>query len=140
VTTVIETPKKTAIKQWIKELKSGEHNQGQGALKSSEDGKVYYCCLGVLAEKVLEKEFFHAEWGEWSYGEQGNTGVLLSEDSEALGLDENITQEELVFFNDDYGLYISELADREWVLVKLNDNGYTFEQIANIIEELGWAE
>jgi hypothetical protein len=134
------TTKKEAINRWVHELKSGEYQQGTGALKSGDDEFIYYCCLGVLAEKVLGREFFKDGWEEWAYGENGNTGVLMSEDSEALGLTENITQEELVFFNDKHDLYISDLADREWALVKLNDNGYNFEQIAGIIEELGWAE
>jgi hypothetical protein len=38
--------------QWLTELRSGRHKQGQSwlAIKSSEDGVVRKCCLGVLAE------------------------------------------------------------------------------------------
>ena len=43
------------IKQkWLEELRSGNHKQGVGTLKSVEaDGSLAYCCLGVLQEKVL---------------------------------------------------------------------------------------
>lgn len=46
------------IKQkWLEELRSGNHKQGVGTLKSVEaDGSFAYCCLGVLQEKVLGEE------------------------------------------------------------------------------------
>ena len=42
--------------KWLEELRSGNHKQIIGTLKGETiDGDVGYCCLGVLAEKVLGK-------------------------------------------------------------------------------------
>ena len=39
--------------QWLKDLRSGEFEQGRGKLCSEER---QYCCLGVLAERVAVKK------------------------------------------------------------------------------------
>ena len=43
--------------KWLKELRSGKHNQVQGTLCGTTiDGEVGYCCLGVLHKVVLGRK------------------------------------------------------------------------------------
>lgn len=43
--------------EWLKRLRSGEWNQGQGTLCAVDvqTGQRSYCCLGVLAEIAVER-------------------------------------------------------------------------------------
>lgn len=36
--------------KWLNALKSGQYLQGRAKLKYDNDGIIYHCCLGVLAE------------------------------------------------------------------------------------------
>ncbi len=38
---------------WVKALRSGIFRQGKGRLHRCNNGKNYYCCLGVLQEAVI---------------------------------------------------------------------------------------
>lgn len=38
--------------QWLDALRSGEYEQGEGELCTDNDGRLEYCCLGVLARVV----------------------------------------------------------------------------------------
>lgn len=43
--------RKDVAKKWVKALRSGKYNQGQGCLKqTNRNNKTYHCCLGVLCE------------------------------------------------------------------------------------------
>lgn len=43
--------KKEIAKKWVKALRSGKYNQGQGCLKqTTSNNKTFHCCLGVLCE------------------------------------------------------------------------------------------
>lgn len=37
---------------WLNNLKSGKFTQGKVQLRSIINGKIHYCCLGVLAETI----------------------------------------------------------------------------------------
>ena len=44
------------INKWVKELRSGNHAQTRGTLKRKiDENQVGYCCLGVFVEKVAGK-------------------------------------------------------------------------------------
>jgi hypothetical protein len=40
-------------REWIAALRSGEYIQGKWKLSRQKDGVTTYCCLGVVASKVL---------------------------------------------------------------------------------------
>jgi hypothetical protein len=97
--------------KWIDALRSGKYKQGKGCLRSGDN----YCCLGVLCDIVDPKYFTHGTNGYRSYLPlhiQDRVGI---EDPDGR-LHHSIGQ-----FN---------------TLIGLNDSAeYTFEQIADIIEE-----
>lgn len=103
---------KPDIKQaWLTALRSGDYQQGQGYLRQGDQ----YCCLGVLCD--LYGKAVGPEWDEYDSG----------------------------------GVYAMHCADttlpiqvQKWAdlmspnpidLIALNDDGSTFEELANIIEE-----
>ena len=119
---------------WVKALRSGEYEQGVGAL--CENGK--YCCLGVLAdiaskkgvtEKYITSDgagFYHdvhpagTEYGAssvlphlvlaWAYMEQGNA----------------------------YGNFTDPFNGRIHTLTAINDaDRFSFDKIADIIDYFG---
>ena len=49
--------KKEVAKKWVKALRSGKYNQGDGCLKQTniKKNKTYHCCLGVLCELYNEQ-------------------------------------------------------------------------------------
>ena len=106
--------------QWINALRSGEYSQGAGHLRNL-DG---FCCLGVLCD-IYSKET-GTQWepdfnGRFSlfYGESNYLPEVVKE---WAGLDRQNP-----WVNTSEGA-ITELA-------YLNDNGTTFSEIAQMIEE-----
>ena len=100
---------KTEIKaKWLEELRSGKHHQITGTLKDQfGNGEYGYCCLGVLAEKVMglevrimDEDIPYDMGDPFVYGELGKIlGECLS----------------------------AQCSDK-------NDDGYTFSEIADYIE------
>ena len=126
---------KDAKALWLTALRSGEYEQSSGALKGvSEDGKVGYCCLGVLTDIAIKTG---AVDGDWIYREATDShayrlrggraeGTLLPWDvAEWAGVRANGDPRE------DFGSEPCTNLD----LPALNDGGLPFEVIANIIEK-----
>lgn len=94
-------------KQWVTALRSGDYKQGKNVLETL-DGK--FCCLGVLAKikgKLNNRAFYGSVTALKTY--HGGYCYLSASD---LGND--LTQE---------------------TLMEMNDNGITFDKIADFIEE-----
>ena len=132
-------------------LRSGEFQQCSGRLKRFDaDGNASYCCLGVLQEVVSGEVSHGAADGEFDM--QGNPLC------DAVPPMEWLTANGIKFF-DHLGyavtvptIYVTELEpteeDDEGNLIKLpptetcesaaslNDNGCTFEEIADFLEPL----
>lgn len=125
-------------KEWVAALRSGKYKQAVGKLKKTdEDGALRYCCLGVACDLVglkgeeLENGLFvfpksHGSW-------MTTDSLLPREAMEWLGVDV-----------DGPSVYTEEVGDNgesEYdELAQLNDNGYSFDQIAALIEEQGLVE
>jgi hypothetical protein len=108
----------TNAKLWVDELRSGKYKQGQGYLFN--DG--CYCCLGVACELYQQKV------GDLEIREildrrlyDGEEGILPEKVSKWLGLS---TME---------GDYFDEFRGTT-TLHERNDDGDTFEEIADLIE------
>jgi hypothetical protein len=113
-------------KQWVRALRSEDYAQGTDWLNA--DGR--YCCLGVLCELaveagVVEKEVYDEEDSTFMYGRGGDSMVLPKEVQHWSGL------------IDPYGKYPGfSFRDREILsLARDNDEGKSFAEIADIIEE-----
>lgn len=100
--------------KWVAALRSGEYAQSTGSLRGPEG----FCCLGVLCE-ISKQE----------------TGFGIPENLKENCYDENIgvTVRKWAGLSKDYGdtVCINGVMD---MLTEHNDNGKTFDQIADAIE------
>lgn len=138
----IKTEKQILMEQWLDALRSGDYEQGNGAMReqrSSEQPR--YCCLGV-ADEVCFGATWQEKFVDHAYqDDMGSAGSLPDERRDALGLDEDATEEDLDKYYKLRGLrdHYSDPPSREQLLIWLNDDGISFDQIAEFIEERGWA-
>jgi hypothetical protein len=113
---------------WIAALRSGEYEQGEGALRQEfvDIGESLYCCLGVLCDLYAKSVENSPAWTSGDASEHirrygGRESYPPYFVMEWAGLD----SEEGAYTRNDGGW--SSLAE-------LNDRGRTFEEIASIIE------
>lgn len=109
--------------KWVAALRSGEYRQGMNALRRGEQ----FCCLGVLCDlavrdgaEVKAKPGTSDADSTWVYDE--SVGILPESVVAWAGLDSLAPRVESP---------IGALS-----LPTLNDGGYTFEQIADFIEDM----
>ncbi len=109
-------PMKAEVKEkWVKALRSRQFKQGAGSLKrETVQGKLEYCCLGVLHE---------VDGGKWHKGiSKYSTGTRRRASSSHGKLNGKFKR----------GLTLEESS----TLMKMNDeDGKKFYQIANWIEK-----
>lgn len=124
------------IKQrWINALRSGEYPKTEDCLRDNKG----YCCLGVLTDIAI-KDGVIEDWQPRSYsGEERpyavpdcNVGESVPFDQDAVLPTKVMEWAELTEANpfvripgESYSVHISDP----------NDNGYSFQQIADLIEE-----
>lgn len=136
----------TLTANWLGALRSGEYEQGGGAMCSLDAaGQPQYCCLGVADKVCFGASFAPVENGsDLHRDDMGFYATLPSERAYILGLNVPVTQEEVDTANSmcphlcltcSYGGH--SLA-RMRLLTILNDSGMPFEEIADFIEEHGW--
>jgi hypothetical protein len=124
---------------WIKALRSGEYVQGKNALHQVTDGDHEFCCLGVLCDLAIKagvainKSTEHDSNDNCTYWYDSSMDLLPKSVMEWSGMD---TKNGEFQIEDDeegkYGLpryFESTLADE-------NDNGKSFDELAELIEEL----
>lgn len=97
--------------KWVKALRSGEYEQGAGKLRRADDK---FCCLGVLSDLVDDKQ--------WKLSP--NTRSFVYGEYESLCWPSQPVM-------DHSGLPVIEMNK----LAEKNDNGATFAEIADYIEE-----
>ena len=116
---------------WVKALRSGEYEQGQGALcqKKEDDGTIKYCCFGVACEISGLGDFtlmpnLTSGYLDFVVDEQPQDATVLPDAvRDWLGL------------SDRYGSYQgSNHGDNDPCLMASNDEGVPFATIADIIE------
>ncbi len=100
--------------KWLEALRSGEYKQTKERL-ATEDGK--FCCLGVLCELALAE-------GITSKGKD-EEGIFYDSSHKSMPPTAVLEWSNV---SRDYGLTTYDIAE-------LNDNGKTFSEIADIIEE-----
>lgn len=108
-------------KRWVKALRSGKYKQDTGQLKSNEG----FCCLGVLCDVVSKypKSGGGGSWidGDFKFGNDSNGGVVPRTVRAVVGLTEG---------NPEVASGGKKLSLSMWN----DERGFTFEQIANIVE------
>lgn len=116
--------------RWVTALRSGDYVQGQGSLRVEDaDGAVSYCCLGVLC-RVAQQELVEAgltvkvnDRGRLTV--DGATGTLTDAVADLFGMPNGTGA-----LND----MPTDEKGRRPELTSLNDNGSTFDQLADLIE------
>lgn len=112
--------------QWLKALRSGEYKQGNGCLKSGDE----FCCLGVLTDIYAKENNLQWKGGFSADAKTETDKVIYGKEAiprafvcEWAGLSEPNPKIKPIEKNG-----LDSLAG-------INDEGYTFEQIADIIEQ-----
>ena len=108
--------KKDIAEKWATALRSGDYTQQRGSLANL--CRTQHCCLGVLCEVAIEN------------------GVVLDTYETVPGFDDEraylpFRVQEWAGMRDRYGRFVDVRDD----LVRMNDEGYTFDAIANVIDE-----
>lgn len=113
--------------KWVAALRSGKYMQGVGALRRLGEKGVYYCCLGVLCDLAVK------------------AGVIAEARLDPEDISDKYTYG--LFDKDNLPWQVANWADldsfnpevctdREGAsLAEFNDCGFTFNQIADLIEE-----
>ena len=106
---------------WIRALRSGDYKQGHDYLKNGDD----YCCLGVLCDVITKNP---------SVGPGAVAGSVsaLFHCERTLPLD--VCDVLGVTPNPDTGIEGRGIHDGNLSLANLNDSGFTFDEIADIID------
>jgi hypothetical protein len=122
-------------KEWIEALKSGKYKQGKLVLHDADDN---FCCLGVAMELAgFDKKLdsFSVDEGEvdtYYYHVEGEYDLVHMAD----------------FPHESFQRELEISRKIEWegfersqanILANLNDSGYTFEQIADLLIFDTWA-
>ena len=103
--------------EWTRRLESGDYLQGRGKLQEQDR----YCCLGVLCEIAVEQGVIRQPMmvgGVVTYDNYNTAHLPYS-----VAYWSGITPEGR----------LSRKVDGWEDLTQLNDNGYTFKQIAEVI-------
>lgn len=134
--------------QWLEALRSGEYKQGQEQLHKTGPEGDRFCCLGVLCDLALkagatkvakldqntdydeetEEDVLVNAFDVW-YGDANAASLAVTTSFEVLPED---VRKWAGLDGDDP---IVEVDGVEKCLSNLNDNGTTFEALADIIEE-----
>ena len=115
---------------WVKALRSGEHNQTKFGLRSKKG----FCCLGVLCEIAVQHKIIPPSQFT---GNKKVTGSFIYDGSSAYLPNKVILWAELT----DSDPYIktkyptNSSVNGGYRLSYYNDDGVSFEKIADLIEE-----
>lgn len=110
---------KQVKQRWIEALRSGEYQQTKSCLHNDQG----FCCLGVLTDLYVKDHSQHS-WVLYDdrYKMIDETAILPTQVREWSGLNGG-------------NPLINDENKQPTSLAELNDRGYTFEQIAELIEE-----
>lgn len=115
-------------KKWIKALRSGKYKQGRQALCREDVSGNRYCCLGVLCDVFnipFELKTMHMNGADRIYGPKNGSKDWAALSSPSI--------RNLVGLSNESGFFKNRNGTSE-TLANLNDSGFSFEKIADIIE------
>lgn len=117
--------------EWMAALKSGNYEQCSGVLREKEQ----YCCLGVLCEIQGRLKIIDSRWTDNGYP------TTLSEENPLVSfLDKNGMFCGNNTLSVEYEIYCTRVIDGEekklGCLTELNDYGFSFSEIADVIDYL----
>lgn len=117
---------KPQIKQkWLDALRSGEYEQCESNLHKNGG----FCCLGVLTDLYIQ------EHSDCSWKEYESNDKQLYYSFVGIKIEYSYLPDEVVEWADLSSENPRVVSDRVWThLSDLNDCGFNFEKIANLIE------
>lgn len=119
---------------WVAALRSGDYAQGKNLLheEQTDENPDQYCCLGVLCAIAVKNGVIpppkkngadeDRKWFAYGTEDERNSAFLPRAVQEWSGMES------------DNGEFWSDVLDRD-SLVRLNDDGIPFTDIATVIEE-----
>lgn len=114
--------KKNVMKKWVKALRSGEYAQGKLSLvRISNNGEHQFCCLGVLCNIMQE--------------ETGELKVNRVNDNFIFDSNRHILPDSVKNWSDMKSHDGTTACSKMVSLIGLNDDGKSFTEIADVIEE-----
>ena len=139
--------------KWIKALRSGDYKQGTDCLRSNTN---QYCCLGVACDLIDPALWADGGADRWEWdGIEDNlpqSAVVLEATGIEMPINLMVLVEELyrldqlqprkdglaweVYFTRTDTYFATASEDHGIILATLNDNGITFDTIAQLIEDL----
>ena len=126
-------------KLWLEALRSGEYKQVKGTLRRMENDEPSHCCLGVLCEIVVKNNT--AYYIQRAAEQALKCEIVLPNTiSDYCGLNESNPSIKYVHrHTEDDRLKQLDVVEGEHImriesLGALNDNNFTFDQIADLIE------
>lgn len=132
------------INKWVEFLRTTDLPQGQKRLRSEEG----YCCLGIGC--VVAGIEAVSDFDRHAFGEHRCDSLAPYEFMEWLGIsyDPEYSDQEfdlVIDWPEEMTLRVSRYSSSDiqaeysgvWTLAKLNDSGFTFAQIADVIEYFG---
>lgn len=124
--------KEQIAKKWVKALRSGKYKQTKETLQDEKG----FCCLGVLCD-LAPPDLGH--WDPEAADIPGERAFITKEGGADTSLLPRAVQKWAGLATDDgvYGTKLREDGKRSFdvTLVDANDEGATFEQIADFIEQ-----
>jgi hypothetical protein len=123
---------------WLKALRSGEYQQGTGCLRKDDT----YCCLGVLCD-VYDKQEVGLGESRWKFVPEYKLGGLLYGEATVVKAHYRYQDQPEILPYDvkkwaglkDRSPSFVDDTQLSKTLAALNDDGYTFNQIADVIEK-----
>lgn len=115
--------------KWLNALLSDNYRQGTGALAASphdDPTRLHYCCLGVLCDVVGLEAKGDAYIGKRAFGAEDEAGALPTMVWRGLGLPSANPSIPV-------GLRLDRPHRDSITLAEMNDDGFTFAQIADVI-------
>ena len=116
---------------WVKALRSRRYRQGRSVLHKTQDHGQTFCCLGVLCDLAHRMGAVRRSplrmafgWDKVAYGKNGDTTELPLEVKEWAGMKSTIGK-----------FHFPSKPGVPKNLMSQNDDGRTFTQIADSIEE-----
>lgn len=110
---------------WVNALRSGDYSQAKGALRNSQG----YCCLGVLCDLYIQEDPHQRTHWKNAYPEVLNQAKYFLEGEGELLPSSVVKWAELINCDP-----IVEIDEEDASLSELNDEGKTFVEIAQLIE------
>lgn len=125
----------------IEDLRSGDFNQGAGYLHRND--KDTYCCLGVACERLTRNGLLTSD-AERISSDPGERGIMTSYALDDLRIESRelpfgVKFPEYMGIRGSYGMLPTPFVDKfskALDLAELNDEGFSFSQIADVLEYL----